>query len=162
MQFKFCVYNGRSDLKNTVSCMQCKFCVYDGRSGDYVGRKRVWTNSTQLFIPPYRPELYRKHLETQHADQWLHYKSMTISSKKVYFDSKKKRASSIVNFAWKGTDALVITIARIIVDELNAAYTTILMMLLLMELMDPFQRQMQWSCSNWTKITTTTPVAQRI
>jgi hypothetical protein len=108
------------DLKNAVSCVQCEFCVYDGRSGDDVGRKRVRTNSTQLFTPPYRPELYRKHLETQHADQWLHYQSMSISSKKVYFDSKKKGASSIVNFACKVTDALEITIARNIVDELIA------------------------------------------
>jgi hypothetical protein len=59
------------DLKNAVSCVQCKFCVYDGRSGDDVGRKRVRTNSTQLFTPPYRPDLYRKHLETQHADQFF-------------------------------------------------------------------------------------------
>ena len=43
----------------------------------------VQTNSTHLFTPPCCPELYRKHLETQHADQWLCYQSMPISSEKV-------------------------------------------------------------------------------
>ena len=108
------------DLKKAVTSVQCEFCVYEGRSGDDVARKRARTNNIQLFTPPYRPELYRKHLERQHADKWLEYQSMTTCSKKAYFGSMKKAATSIVNFASKGTDALEIIIARNIVDELIA------------------------------------------
>jgi hypothetical protein len=54
-------------LKKEVTCVQCDFCFYDGRSGDDTGRKRSRTDNLQLFTPPYRPELYRKHLEGQHA-----------------------------------------------------------------------------------------------
>jgi hypothetical protein len=29
-----------------------------------------------LFMPPYRPELYGKHLEKQHVEGWLEYQGL--------------------------------------------------------------------------------------
>jgi hypothetical protein len=109
-------------LDKDVTCVQCQFCLYDGRSGDDVGRKRVRTVNVQMYTPPYRPELYRKHLERQHADKWLEYQSMAMSVKKAYFDSKKEAAmkNSVASFVIKGADALEITIARNIVEDLIA------------------------------------------
>ena len=110
-------------LKKDVSCVQCEFCIYDGRSGgDDKSRKRAQTNHVQMFTPPYRPELYRKHLEGQHADQWLVYKDMTKALKKEYFATKKKAAyptlSSMFQPKSGGNNVLELTIARDIVDKL--------------------------------------------
>ena len=106
------------DLKKDVSCVQCECCIYDGRSGgDDKSRKRVRTNHVQMFTPPYRPELYRKHLEGQHADQWLVYKDMTMALKKEYFATKKKAAYPTFSCMFQpksggSNNVLELTIAR--------------------------------------------------
>ena len=113
-------------LKKEVTSVQCDFCFYNGRNGDDTGRKRSrGTDNLQLFTPPpYCPELYCKHLEGQHAVQWLeYYKSMSKPSKMSYFISKKEAAMPSISsiFEPKGVDRehLKLTIARRhIVDDL--------------------------------------------
>jgi hypothetical protein len=74
------------DVKKVVSCVQCNLCVYDGRSGDDIGRKRTRTKSIYLFMPPYRPNLYRKHFKKQHAEGWLKYQGLFKVEKQMFFD----------------------------------------------------------------------------
>ena len=101
------------DLKNDVTCVQCEFCFIDGRSGYDSGRKRARTSNVQLYTPPYRPELYRKHLEGQHADQWRQYNSMSNASKKEYFASKKATSPTISSlFDSKGSDDVLKSICQ--------------------------------------------------
>ena len=94
------------DLQKAVSCVQCDFCVYYGRIGDDEGRKRARTRNTRLFSPPFRPELYRKHLTSQHAEHWLAYQSLSNAEKKIFFDNK--RNASIKPFCSPASDDQII------------------------------------------------------
>ena len=104
------------DLGRAVSSVQCDFCVYLGRTGEDVGRKRSRTQNIQLFAPPFRPELYRKHLQKQHGDEWLEYQSLSKEMKKTYF----KKEVTIHRFLCSSSDAIEFKIASRIADELVA------------------------------------------
>ena len=82
------------DLQKAVSCVQCNFCVFYGRIGDDEGRKRARTQKIQFFSPPFRPELYRKHHTSQHAEHWLAYQSLSNTEKKIFFDNKRMSTTS--------------------------------------------------------------------
>jgi hypothetical protein len=77
-------------VKKAVSCVQCNFYVYGGRSGDDVGRKRMRIKFICFFTPPYCPELYRKHIEKQHAKGWLEYQGLSKVEKQMFSDRQKK------------------------------------------------------------------------
>jgi hypothetical protein len=52
-----------------VTAVQCQFCVFIGREAcEGPGVKRKRTSNTHFFHMPFRPELYRKHLELQHPN----------------------------------------------------------------------------------------------
>ncbi|KAH9570353.1 hypothetical protein CY35_02G035500 [Sphagnum magellanicum] len=96
------------DVKKVVSCVQCNFCVYDGRSGDDVSRKRTRTKSIYLFMPPYRPHLYCKHLKKQHAEGWLKYQGLFKVEKQMFFNRQKM--TTINWFFCMANDVLEMTI----------------------------------------------------
>ena len=104
------------DLQKAVSCVQCNFCVYFGRSGDNEGRKRARTENTRLYTPPYRPEAYRTHLRSQHAEPWLTYQALSKADKKTFFDIKNE--GSLNAFICTAEDTIQITIASNIVNDL--------------------------------------------
>jgi hypothetical protein len=72
--------------------------------------------SIYLFTPPYCPELYRKHVEKQHAEGWFEYQGLFKADKQMFFDQQKKVA--INQFFCRANDVLEMTIASKIVDEL--------------------------------------------
>jgi hypothetical protein len=67
-------------------------------------------------MAPYRPELYCKHLEKQHAEGWLEYQGLSKVEKQVFFNRQKK--ATINQFFCTANDVLEMTIASKIVDEL--------------------------------------------
>ncbi len=67
-------------------------------------------------MPPYRPKLYRKHFEKQHAEGWFKYQGLSKVEKQMFFNWQKK---AIINrFFCTTNDVLEMTIASKIVDEL--------------------------------------------
>ncbi len=56
-------------LYGAISVGKCQFCVHLGhekREGPVVKRRR--TKNTQLFKFPFRAELYKNHIESQHTN----------------------------------------------------------------------------------------------
>ncbi len=104
------------DVKKAMLCVQCNFYVYGGWSGDDIGRKHMRTKSICLFMPPYYPELYRKHFEKQHAEGWLEYQGLSKVEKQMFFHWEKK--ATINRFFFTANDVLEMMIASKIVDEL--------------------------------------------
>jgi hypothetical protein len=74
------------------------------------------TESICLFTTPYRPKLYRKHLEKQHVEGWLKYQGLSKAEKHMFFDRQKK--ATINRFFSTANDVLEMTTASKIVDEL--------------------------------------------
>jgi len=74
------------------------------------------TKSICLFTPPYFLELYRKHLEKQHAKGWLEYQGLSKAKKHMFFDQQKK--ANINHFFCTANDVLEMTITSKIVNEL--------------------------------------------
>ncbi|PTQ32361.1 hypothetical protein MARPO_0099s0002, partial [Marchantia polymorpha] len=102
------------DIKKLVLCVQCRFCVHFGRDGDDVGRKRARSNAICYSSPPYRPELYRKHLENQHSSEWAEYCRLPPDEQRVYFDKSKN--TTMLYFCHSASDVLHFTIAEPIVN----------------------------------------------
>lgn len=117
-QEKHCIQFGLEiagrDIKKLVICVQCRFCVHFGRDGDDVGRKRARSNAICYFSPPYRPQLYRKHLENQHSSEWAEYCRLPPDEQRVYFDKSKNTTMS--SFCHSASDVLHFTIVEPIVN----------------------------------------------
>jgi hypothetical protein len=76
---------------NEVIAVQCQFCVFIGReTREGPGVKRKRTNNVHMFRLPFRQELYRKHLESMHAQYWIAYKPLSPEQKRAFFDEKKR------------------------------------------------------------------------
>ncbi|EQC42858.1 hypothetical protein SDRG_00577 [Saprolegnia diclina VS20] len=76
--------------KNDVSCVRCQFCTHFGREDiDAETRKRKKTSNHKTFSIPFRPENYRKHHETQHAEIWKQYQAASIEGKQQFFEGHK-------------------------------------------------------------------------
>jgi hypothetical protein len=74
-----------------VIAVQPQFCVFTGREtleGPGVKRKR--TNNVHMFRLPFRQELYRKHLESLHAQDWIAYKALSPEQTRTFFDEKQR------------------------------------------------------------------------
>ncbi|BBN02960.1 hypothetical protein Mp_2g19640 [Marchantia polymorpha subsp. ruderalis] len=125
-QEKHCIQFGLEiagrDIKKLVICVQCRFCVHFGRDGDDVGRKRARSNAICYFSPPYRPELYRKHLENQHSSEWAEYCRLPPDEQRVYFDKSKNTTMS--SFCHSASDVLHFTIGKKTCEH-NFVLTTI-------------------------------------
>ena len=80
------------DPKSRVVCsIQCQFCVYTGHETlNLDARKRKATDHVKFWSKPFRPELYRKHLNSQHSSHWKQYQLLNSDEKKAYFDDKVK------------------------------------------------------------------------
>jgi hypothetical protein len=80
----------RSD-GNEVIAVQCQFCIFIGRetrAGAGIKRKR--TNNFHMFRLPFRQELYRKQLESVHAQDWLAYKALSPEQKRAFFNGNQR------------------------------------------------------------------------
>jgi hypothetical protein len=80
----------RSD-GNEVIAVQWQFCVFIGketREGPGVKRKRTY--GVHMFRLPFRQELYRKHLESVHAQDWIAYNALSPEQKRAFFDEKQR------------------------------------------------------------------------
>ncbi len=122
-------------MKKVVSCVQCNFCIYGGRNGDDVGHKCMRIKFICLFMPPYRPELYRKHIEKQRVEGWLEYQGLSKVEKHMFFNRQKK--ATINRFFCMANDVLEMTIASKIVDELMGTFTATLTIMLRMGTINP-------------------------
>lgn len=74
----------RDVATKTVVSASCLFCVHFGRE-EKVGAKRRPTKNVHYFRRPFRTDLYRKHLETQHPLRWRMYSALTTPEKAKCF-----------------------------------------------------------------------------
>jgi hypothetical protein len=70
----------------------------------------------KIFTAPFRPELYRKHLQNQHSERWLQYQSLNMLEKKQFFIAKQQ--ASLDRFVCSSEEVVQFTIAKNIVEEL--------------------------------------------
>jgi hypothetical protein len=101
-----------------VTAVQCQFCVFIGReTREGPGVKRKRTSNVHLFHMPFRPELYRKHLEQQHPNDWAEYKALTNEQKKSFFEEKER--SGINPYLENTKDSITFDISNVaIVDDI--------------------------------------------
>ncbi|KAF0693750.1 Aste57867_15324 [Aphanomyces stellatus] len=74
----------RDSSTDEVISVQCLFCIVHGRE-QRDGMKRKTIGTVKAFQPPYRPENYRHHNETQHPTLWKHYQALSSDEQLVYF-----------------------------------------------------------------------------
>jgi hypothetical protein len=68
--------DGRRSDGNEVIAVLCQFCVFIGReTREGPGVKRRRTNKVHMLRLLFRQKLYRKHLESMHAQDWIAYKA---------------------------------------------------------------------------------------
>jgi hypothetical protein len=73
-----------------VIAVQSQFCVFiGGETREVPGVKRKRTNNDHMFHLPFRQELYRKHLESVHTQDWIAYKALSPEKKRAFFDEKQ-------------------------------------------------------------------------
>jgi hypothetical protein len=103
---------------NEVIAVQCQFCAFIGReTREVAGVKRKRTNNFHMFRLPFRQELYRKHLESVHAQDWIAYKAFSPEEKRAFFDEKQR--SGIHAFLDSTKESITFDIPNVaIVDEL--------------------------------------------
>jgi hypothetical protein len=90
LEYGLKIVERRSD-GNEVIAVQCQFCVSIGReTREGPGVKRKRTNNVHMFRLPFRQELYRKHLESMHAQDWIAYKALSPEHKTACFDEKQR------------------------------------------------------------------------
>jgi hypothetical protein len=117
LEYSLKIIERKSD-GNEVIAVQCQFCVFIGREireGPGVKRKR--TNNVHMFRLPFRQELYRKHLESVHAQDWIAYKAPCPEQKRAFFDEKQR--SGIHAYLESTKEFIAFDIPKLaIVDEL--------------------------------------------
>jgi hypothetical protein len=90
LEYGLKIVEQRSD-DNEVIAVQCQFCVLIGtETREGPGVKRKHTNNVHMFRLPFRQELYRKHLESVHAQDWIAYKALSPKQKRAFFDEKQR------------------------------------------------------------------------
>jgi hypothetical protein len=73
-----------------VNCVQCQFCTFIEReSSECPDVKRKRTANKQLFRLPFRPELFRRHLE-QHTNDWIQYQALNQAERASFFSNMKE------------------------------------------------------------------------
>jgi hypothetical protein len=81
----------RRNAADQVDCVQCQVCTFIGReSREGPGVKRKRTENKQLFHFPFRPELFRRHLEQQHTDDWIQYQALNQAGRASSFSNMKE------------------------------------------------------------------------
>ena len=102
-----------------VSACVCRFCKYIGRTTrEGASRKRVSTTNFTYFTIPFRAENIRRHLETQHVDDWGVYKDMSLDQKKAFWQGRLSRVDTLHNYWDLSTDDLTFQIGANIVDKI--------------------------------------------
>ena len=70
-----------------ITTVRCRFCVHIGRERrEGVGVKRSRTKNTQLFQFPFRLELFKKHLVSQHTEEWARFQTLSEQAKLSFFN----------------------------------------------------------------------------
>jgi hypothetical protein len=117
LEYGLQIVERRSD-GNEVIAVQCQFCVFIGReTREGPGVKRKRTNNVHMFRLPFCQELYRKHLESVHAQDWIAYKALCPEQKRAFFDEKQR--SGIHAYLDSTKEFITFDISNVaIVDEL--------------------------------------------
>lgn len=68
-----------------VVSVACQFCTTFGREAK-IGSKRSRTANIKYFRAPFRPEHYRRHMETQHPERFNEYLEASGEEKAKFFD----------------------------------------------------------------------------
>ena len=71
--------------KKVISCM-CLFCKFVGRSTVAGNRKRRSTGNVQFFQAPFRAETIKKHMVTQHIDDWPNHNKLSPSENRFFLE----------------------------------------------------------------------------
>jgi hypothetical protein len=117
LEYSLKIGERRSD-GNEVIAVQCRFCVFIGReTREGPGVKRKRTSNVHMFSLPFRQELYRKHLESLHAQDWIAYKALSPELRRAFFDEKQR--SGIHAYLDSTKEVITFDIPNVaIVDEL--------------------------------------------
>ncbi|OQS06812.1 histone deacetylase [Thraustotheca clavata] len=106
--------------KNEVSCVRCQFCTHFGREDvDAENRKRKKTSNHKTFSIPFRPENYRKHHETQHAEIWKQYQSASIDGKQQFFDKAKQQQQNHLHQSQLLMPSIIVPLTSAIVGRVG-------------------------------------------
>ena len=81
-----------------VCSVRCQFCSYFGRE-ELLGQKRQrkQTANVKDWRPPFRPEYYREHHETQHEIRWKEYKELSVTEKEKYFKNQTRFKDTVMS-----------------------------------------------------------------
>lgn len=80
---KICERNAATKAVVSASCL---FCVHFGREAK-IGSKRKRTVNVMYFKKPFRADMYRRHMISQHPQRWKEYSELTAREKESFFDS---------------------------------------------------------------------------
>jgi hypothetical protein len=108
-------------LRIVVTCVGCLFCKRFWRvnaADDNESRKRKRTANTKFFTAPFRKEKFAQHVRSQLAAQFEEYSALTFEEKKSFFDTKKRVQDSIHRYMNASRTALMIPLAKDIVEVL--------------------------------------------
>jgi len=95
-----------------IQTVQCRFCVQFGRERrEGPGVKRARTQNTQLFTYPFRMELFRRHLATQHTEDWSRFQSLSEQERASFFNVTEVNAG-ILRYLVNDKDTLHFVITR--------------------------------------------------
>ena len=75
----------RLPTTSAVASVVCRFCDVFGRE-ENVRQKRKARTTSKYYRPPFRPEYYRTHNDTQHPKKWEEYKNASTEEQEVFFD----------------------------------------------------------------------------
>jgi hypothetical protein len=92
----------------------CMFIGRESHKGPGVKRKR--TENKQLFRFQFRPELFRRHLEQQHTNDWIRYQAMNQAERASF--SNRKEIGGINAFHDKTKESIEFVIKADIVEKL--------------------------------------------
>ena len=75
----------RLPTTSAVASVVCRFYDVFGRE-EQVGQKRKARTTPKYYRPPFHPESYRTHNNTQHPKKWEEYKNASSEEQEIFFD----------------------------------------------------------------------------
>lgn len=87
------IHSRDPDTFETTSVV-CRFCQVFGRE-EKPGQKRAPANTIKYFRRPFRIELYKQHLESQHPTRWATYQASSNEMKLATFNEQKTVDNSV-------------------------------------------------------------------
>ncbi len=114
------------EANKRVTSVHCNFCAFFGhakvKAGDeHAGEKRQRSsrNNTKYWTS-FALQNYRNHHESQHADLWAEYNTLSNEEKCTHFDGKANRANTLHRYIDLESDSLTFHVSAPIIDVIIA------------------------------------------